>query len=207
MAVGTGHAAKPVETRPSLYTMHPMLMTFPNQLTLLRMGFIPVFIISIIYGKNGLALLIFLIAGLTDALDGILARRLNQRTAIGAFLDPMADKLLVTAAFVVLSMPDICPFNCFPLWLTTLVISRDVIIVVAALIIHMSYGRRSFLPSPYGKVATTVQVAAVFIVLLLNWLEWQPPLVNIVYAAVLVMTIVSGLHYLWTLPRLANSDS
>ncbi len=182
-------------------------MTFPNQLTLLRMGIVPIFIIALIYGNTGLALLVFLLAGVTDGLDGLLARRLNQKTALGAFLDPMADKLLITSAFVLLSMPGINPANTIPMWLTILVISRDVIIVLAALIIHMAYGRRTFNPSIFGKVATSVQVSVVFLVLLLNWLSLQPQAIRYAFDAVLAITLLSGFHYLATLPRLASSDN
>lgn len=183
-----------------------MVLTFPNQLTLLRMAFTPLFVIALIYRQPGWALAIFVLAGLTDALDGFLARHLNQKTALGAFLDPMADKILVTAAYILLSIPAINPSNTIPLWLTALVIGRDTIIVIAALIIHLAHGRRSFQPTFWGKTATLFQVAAVFIVLLLNFLERQPSALQAVFVGVLAMTLISGFHYLSTLPRLAHPD-
>ncbi len=183
-----------------------MILTFPNQLTLLRMAIVPVFVIALIYNEPGWALGVFLLAGLTDAFDGYLARRLNQKTALGAFLDPMADKLLVTSGYILLAIPSINPANTIPMWLTILVIGRDFIIVLAALIIHMTHGRRGFPPTALGKVATFVQVGAVFLVLLLNYLAVHPAAIQWVFVAVLGMTLLSGFHYLSTLPRLSGND-
>lgn len=183
-----------------------MILTFPNQLTLLRMAFIPVFILALLYREPGWALAVFLMAGVTDVLDGFLARRLNQKTALGALLDPMADKLLVTAGYVLLSIPSVNALNTIPIWLTTIVISRDVIIIIAAVIIHLTYGRRSFPPTVLGKLCTLTQVATVFLVLLLNHLHRQPAGMQWVFAMALGITLLSGFHYLSTLPRLARPD-
>ncbi|MEW6364040.1 MAG: CDP-alcohol phosphatidyltransferase family protein [Acidobacteriota bacterium] len=183
-----------------------MLLTFPNQLTLLRMVFVPVFIMALIYDQEGWALLVFVLAGITDALDGLLARVLDQKTTLGAFLDPMADKLLITAAFVLLSIPSVNPANTIPLWLTILVISRDVIISLSALFIHMSYGRRKFPPSRLGKTATLVDIGAVFVVLWLNYRGLQPAAIQWVFLITLAITLLSGFHYLSILPRLARGD-
>ena len=109
-------------------------LTVANQLTLLRMLLIPALVILVLYGNNGWALVVFIVAGVTDGLDGMLARWWGQRTSLGALLDPMADKLLVLSTFVVLSLPELDLPNQFPVWLTVLVISRDVIIVVTAAI-------------------------------------------------------------------------
>ena len=104
-------------------------LTLANQLTILRILIVPLFVLLVVYGMLGAALLAFIVAGLTDALDGLIARRAGQRTSLGAWLDPMADKLLLVTTFIVLTMPTIPLTNHLPLWLTILVISRDVVIV------------------------------------------------------------------------------
>src|SRR5262245_9722751 len=111
-------------------------LTSANQLTLLRMLLIPAFVILVIYGYFGWALLVFAVAGLTDALDGLIARRLGQKSKLGAWLDPMADKLLAVATFVVLTVPGLGLANPIPVWLTVLIISRDVVIVLTVAIVN-----------------------------------------------------------------------
>ena len=103
-------------------------LTLANQLTIMRIMLIPVFVLLVVYGFLGWALVVFLVAGTTDALDGLIARWTDQRTSLGAWLDPMADKLLLVSTFVVLTMPGLDLANRLPIWLTVLVISRDVII-------------------------------------------------------------------------------
>ena len=132
------------------------VLTVANQLTLLRMLLIPALVILVVYGLNGWALVVLIGAGLTDALDGILARWWGQRTTLGALLDPMADKLLLISTFVVLTLPGLDLPNRLPIWLTVLVISRDVIIVVTVAIVNLSIGRRTFQPTLLGKLATVV---------------------------------------------------
>jgi cardiolipin synthase len=105
-------------------------LTLANQLTILRIMLIPAFVLLVVYGYLGWALMTFLVAGITDALDGLIARRAGQRTSLGAWLDPMADKLLLVTAFIVLSLPSGGFANRIPVWLTVLVITRDVGIVV-----------------------------------------------------------------------------
>src|SRR6056297_586132 len=95
-------------------------MNFPNALTLLRIFLVPGLLIAIIYDSHGIALSILVLAGLTDVLDGFLARRLNQKTRLGAFLDPLADKLLMTVSFIALAVRGL-----LPAWLAVLVVSRD----------------------------------------------------------------------------------
>ena len=109
-----------------------MLLTYANQLTILRMLFVPCFVILLLYGYPKMATLLFLIAGITDGLDGLLARKLKQKTALGSFLDPMADKLLLAAAFVTLSIPSVPLALHIPTWLTVLTISRDFLCAFSA---------------------------------------------------------------------------
>ena len=133
-------------------------LTLANQLTLLRLALVPAFVILVLYGRLGWALVVFITAGITDGLDGLIARMTNQRTSLGAFLDPMADKLLLVSAFVVLTLPNIGLANRIPLWLTVLVISRDVIIVATVAIVSIALGPRTFRPSIFGKVATATYI-------------------------------------------------
>src|SRR5712691_11562319 len=110
------------------------VLTAANQLTLLRMLLIPAFVILVVYGHLGWALIVFVIAGVTDGLDGIIARRSGQRTSLGAWLDPMADKLLLVTTFVVLTLPNLDLANRLPVWLTVCIISRDVVIILTVAI-------------------------------------------------------------------------
>ncbi len=122
--------------------MATRILTVPNQLTLLRLGFLPLFIILIFYRRSGWALAILVAAGLTDTMDGLLARTLNQRTSLGAYLDPIADKLLLSSSFVVLALEGQIRW-----WLTILVLGRDVLLLTTAAVILLTAGYRSFPPT------------------------------------------------------------
>ncbi len=126
-------------------------LTLANQLTILRIMLIPAFVLLLVYGYLGAALLVFGVAGITDALDGLIARRAGQRTSLGAWLDPMADKLLLVTTFVVLTIPAIPLTNHLPLWLTVSVISRDIVIIGVVAIVNLAVGPRTFRPSVVGK--------------------------------------------------------
>src|SRR6186713_246414 len=152
------------------------VLTLANQLTLLRMLLIPAFVILIVYGEMGWALLAFLIAGITDALDGLIARWTGQKTTLGAWLDPTADKLLLVTMFVMLTLPDIGAPNRLPLWFTVLVISRDVAIVATVAVVNLAIGPRTFRPSIYGKVATALYIATGVGALYYNYLGHQSAL-------------------------------
>jgi len=170
-------------------------LTPANQLTLLRMLLIPVFAILVMYGYLGLSLLVFSIAGLTDMLDGLIARRTGQKTTLGAWLDPMADKLLLTTMFVVLALPLDHLANRLPLWLTVLVISRDVGIVATVAIVNLAVGRRTFMPSFLGKVATATYIVTGVVTLSFNFLGYASPVVTAFVYGSLIITVVSGLNY------------
>ncbi len=171
-------------------------LTVANQLTLLRMLLIPALVILVLYGINGWALVVFIVAGVTDGLDGMLARWWGQRTSLGALLDPMADKLLVLSTFVVLSLPELDLPNQFPVWLTVLVISRDVIIVVTAAIVHFSLGHRTFTPTLLGKATTFVHILSATVALFLNWRGHTSVVFEFAIYATLSITLASGLHYI-----------
>lgn len=183
------------------------VLTVANQLTLLRMLLIPALVILVVYGLNGWALVVLIGAGLTDALDGILARWWGQRTTLGALLDPMADKLLLISTFVVLTLPGLDLPNRLPIWLTVLVISRDVIIVVTVAIVNLSIGRRTFQPTLLGKLATVVYILTAAVTMYFNWLGRSSALVDVAIYATLSVTIASGLHYITHASRLLNEVS
>jgi len=184
-------------------------MNFANQLTVLRMMFLPFFILAMLTNRMAWALAIFLVAGLTDALDGLIARLYRQKTDLGAFLDPMADKLLLTAAFIVLTMPDspsLFPefvlVNRIPVRLTILTISRDVLIVLIALVLNLVSEQRRFPPTLLSKINTAVQVITVLGVLTFNTLGTASELVlPICYRVTLLTTLLSGFHYIYLTAR------
>ena len=177
--------------RPSMTAMTPA-----NQLTLLRVVLIPAFVILVIYGYLGWALVVFATAGLTDALDGLLARWSGQRTSLGAWLDPMADKLLLVTTFIVLTIPGLGLANRLPIWLTVLIISRDVVIVLTVAIVNLAIGPRTFRPSIYGKAATATYIVTAVIAMFFNYLGYHSLFVDVCIYASLAITLISGLHYI-----------
>jgi cardiolipin synthase len=170
--------------------------TTANQLTILRIVFVPVFIILLVYHELGWALATFVLAGLTDVLDGIIARRFGQKTSIGAVLDPIADKLLMVASILILSLPQMEFHNTIPRWLMIVIIFRDVFILLVSLIVVLMVGWRVFTPSPYGKISTFMQVITVLAVLYTNWQGLIVPELNILFYMTGLMTAFSGIHYL-----------
>ena len=178
------------------------VLTPANQITLLRMLLIPAFVILVVYGMLGWALLVFATAGITDALDGLIARRSGQKTSLGAWLDPMADKLLLVTTFVVLTMPGLGLANRLPIWLTVLIISRDVVIVLTVAIISLAMGPRTFQPTIFGKLATATYIVTAVIAMLFNYLGYHSILVDAAIWGSLAITLVSGLHYIWVATRI-----
>ena len=174
-----------------------MLLTYANQLTILRMIFIPCFVLLLIYGHLKSAMLLFIIAGFTDGLDGLLARKLQQKTVLGSFLDPMADKLLLTSAFITLTVPSVPVTFHIPIWLTVTSISRDLLIALAALIIHLQTRHTDFPPSFLGKCTTAAQLTTVAAVMLANLTPAVEPILNPLVYATLLATVASGLHYFY----------
>jgi cardiolipin synthase (CMP-forming) len=179
-------------------------LTPANQLTLLRMLLIPAFVILVVYGHFGWALVVFGVAGITDALDGVIARRSGQ-TSLGAWLDPMADKLLLVTTFVVLTLPNLGLVNRLPIWLTVLIISRDVGIVLTVAIVNLATGPRTFRPSMFGKVATATYILTAVVALLFNYLAFHSVLVDLFVYASLTITLISGFHYIWHAARILDT--
>jgi cardiolipin synthase len=186
----------PIPTRLEQY--RSAVLTTANQLTILRIVFVPVFIILLVYRELGWALGVFVLAGISDVLDGIIARRFGQKTSIGAVLDPLADKLLMTTSFLILSLPQMEFQNTIPRWLMIIIIFRDVFILLVSLITVLMVGWRKFQPSPYGKASTVLQVLTVLTVLYSNWNSAIVPELNILFYMTGFMTAFSGLHYLAT---------
>jgi cardiolipin synthase (CMP-forming) len=180
-----------------------MNLTAANQLTILRMLLIPAFVILLLYGYRGWALITFLTAGLTDLLDGLIARATGQKTTLGAWLDPMADKLLLVTMFVMLTLPNTGAANRLPLWFTVLVISRDVAIVLTVAVVNLAVGPRTFRPSIFGKVATAVFVLTGVVTLYFNYLDRPSQVVEMCIYVSLAITIISAADYARQVLRLA----
>jgi cardiolipin synthase (CMP-forming) len=184
-----------------------VILTYANQLTILRMLFVPCFILLLIYDHPKSATILFLIAAVTDGLDGLLARKLQQKTVLGSYLDPMADKILLTAAFVTLSLPSLPLVLHIPTWLTILTISRDVIIALSALVIHLQTRHTQFPPSILGKCTTAVQLLLVGICMLANFeANLATAIYPVVKYATLAFTLASGLHYAYRSVKIIAED-
>jgi cardiolipin synthase (CMP-forming) len=183
------------------------VFTIANQLTLLRIMLIPAFVILVIYGYLGSALLVFATAGLTDALDGLIARRAGQKSTLGAWLDPMADKLLALSTFVVLTVPGLGLANQLPIWLTVLIISRDVVIVLTVAIVNLAVGPRTFRPSVYGKVATATYMMTAVVAMFFNYRGYRSGVVDVFVYASLAITLISSLHYIRHAARIIEAHT
>jgi cardiolipin synthase len=182
------------------------ILTIPNLLTFLRMALIPVFAILLVYNREGWALTVFTIAGVTDGVDGFIARRMKQESELGTIIDPIADKLLMTTAFIMLTIPNILGQGRHlpvPFWVTAAVIGRDVLIIAVAGAINMMTGFRAFRPSWLGKASTFVQVCGVILILVAAVF---PSLNGIylptVYTVVVAFAVFSGVHYIFHVARL-----
>lgn len=170
------------------------LSTAPNLLTVIRICLAPLLVAAILQNNFAVGFGLFIAAGLTDALDGVLARVLKQRTVLGQYLDPVADKLLLSTLFLVLTYKGLIPTT-----ITVLVFGRDVGILLVAAILYAVVGRREFAPSVFGKANTVAQVTAVAVVLLhqLTVAKWVVILRFVALDATVGLTVASGLHYAW----------
>jgi cardiolipin synthase len=182
--------------------MKGRIWTVPNQITLLRLGFLPFFLILISYEQYKWALLVQVLAGLSDGIDGLLARSLNQRSSLGAYLDPIADKLLLSSSFIILAFKQKLAW-----WLTILVLSRDVLLLVVAAVIILIAGYRPFPPSVLGKFTTAFQIILVFAIVFAAAYP-DPRLVvlnRLLIYVVTALTVISGFHYSITIARRLSS--
>lgn len=171
----------------------------------------PVFVSLLFYERFWWALATFIFAGVTDGLDGLLARRFNQKSNLGRILDPIADKLLLVTSFVVLSLPAISPQPVprhfpIPFWVTAAVISRDVFIIVGATAINIVTGFRNFRPSWLGKASTVVQITAIIYILIATRVPPMQGYLPPVYTTVFFFALASGVHYVFFLSRLLNEN-
>lgn len=174
------------------------IFTVPNQITLLRLGFLPIFLTLIAYQRYRWALLVLVVAGLSDAIDGLLARRLNQRSSLGAYLDPIADKLLLSSSFIILAYKTRIAW-----WTTIIVISRDILMLTVATVIILISGYRPFPPSVLGKLTTFFEIVLVFtVVLTAAYPQFHSRLLhNTLVDIVTFCAAASALHYSFLVTR------
>ena len=172
------------------------VLTVANQLTLLRMGLSPLLVVLVLQGELGWALAIFVVAGLTDLLDGLVARRSGQQTTLGAMLDPVADKVLLTSAFIALTWGSGLSVR-IPAWLTVVILSRDAIIIMSVAVVNFTVGRRIFYPSLLGKLCTASQIVTVGVALLANAFGAGAGALRPLVLVTLVLTVTSALHYVY----------
>ncbi|OQY07883.1 MAG: CDP-diacylglycerol--glycerol-3-phosphate 3-phosphatidyltransferase [Desulfobacteraceae bacterium 4572_123] len=167
-------------------------MNIPNILTLIRILLTPLFVIFLLKNLYSSALIVFTIAGISDGLDGFIARYFNQRTTLGAYLDPIADKILLTAAYASLAI-----LNIIPSWLTVIVISRDVLIAIGMFIFTLTNISIEVKPSIVSKCTTASQLLTVFLCLLQMQIAGISITIYPLCLLTAVLTIMSGLHYVY----------
>ena len=166
-------------------------MTIPNLISIFRILLVPVFLVFIINNRFLAGLMVFVLAGLSDAADGMVARLFNQKSRLGSYLDPLADKCLLAAAFICLAVMQI-----IPIWLTILVITRDILILLGASILFLKNGVYTVKPSVWGKATTFFQLATVFLVLVEKHFHLFSQYVYMVYGVTGTLTVISGLLYI-----------
>ena len=187
------------------------ILTIPNLLTFLRIGLTPIFAILLVYHREGLALIVFTIAGVSDGIDGFVARRFKQESELGTIIDPIADKLLMTTAFIMLTLPSVIGTSLahlpVPFWVTATVIGRDVAIVAIAGAINVMTGFRGFKPSWLGKASTFVQVVGVILILVAAVFPANNGLfLPTTYVVVAAFAVFSGIHYIFHVAKLMRED-
>jgi cardiolipin synthase len=175
-------------------------LTLPNFITLFRMAITPFFVLAVNDRDFQLALWILIVGGATDAVDGWLARRLHSRSVVGEFLDPIADKLLLTVAYVSLTIPQ-GQQVLIPLWLAIMALFRDFLIVVVAVILYAVEGVHRFPPSILGKATTFMHVMTVCVVLLANLVRVPEVATTICFYASFTLVIMSGFNYIYRASR------
>ena len=171
------------------------VLTVANQLTLLRMGLAPLLVVLVLDGHTGWALGVFAVAALTDLLDGLFARLSGQQTTLGAMLDPVADKVLLTSVFIALTWGGLAVR--IPAWLTVVILSRDAIIIMSVAVVNFTVGRRVFYPSLLGKLTTAAQLTTAGVGLLANVTGAGAGALRALCLVTLVLTVTSALHYVY----------
>lgn len=193
--VSTYNRAAPRSGAGALAMAAPILAP-ANLITLLRMALAPLLVVLVLAREMAWALAVFAVAGLSDLLDGFVARRSGQRTALGAMLDPIADKVLLTSCFIALTWGPALTVR-LPLWLTVVTLSRDAIIVASVAVVNLAHGRRMFYPTLLGKLTTASQIVTVGAVLLLDAAGRSYREVNALFLGAVALTVVSALHYVY----------
>ncbi len=167
-------------------------MNVPNTLSLLRLFLVTPFLIAVIYNYHATALILFILAGVSDFLDGFLARRLGQKSLLGKFLDPMGDKLLTTVAYISLAIQ-----GALPAWLAVLVVAKDIYVALGSGIAYLAGNVSEFPPTVWGKLSTALQIIAVIVVLLVASTGQGAALAGPIFIATGLVTVVAGVHYVW----------
>lgn len=161
-------------------------MNIPNLLTISRLFVTSFFILAIHYNEFKIALWLFVVQAITDLLDGFLARVLKKKTSLGAFLDPLADKAMLVSSFIVLSLKGV-----IPLWITAIVISRDIVLTIGYLLICKFVGKIEIVPSVLGKLTTFFQIGTIVYVL---WSDLRP-YQDFFFYPTAILTLITGIHY------------
>lgn len=177
------------------------VLNLPNTLTITRIVIIPIFITAVIYKRYDYALYLFVIAALTDTLDGLIARLTNQKTVLGTFLDPLADKFLLVTSFILFSINGL-----LPKWLTITVISRDIIVIIGWVLIYLITHTSNVEPTITGKAAIAMQLILLCYVLLEINIASLPGINKVLIWATAALTIVSGLHYIYRGLKLTHAE-
>lgn len=177
------------------------VLNLPNTITIARIVIIPLFITTVIYKRYDYALYLFVIAALTDALDGLIARLTNQKTVLGTFLDPLADKFLLVTSFILFSMN-----GWLPKWLTITVISRDIIVIIGWVLIYLTTHISNVQPTITGKAAIAMQLIVLCYVLLTVNIVSLPKMPDVLILVTAALTIISGLHYIYRGLKLTHAQ-
>lgn len=177
------------------------VLNLPNTLTITRIVIIPIFITAVIYKRYDYALYLFVIAALTDTLDGLIARLTNQKTVLGTFLDPLADKFLLVTSFILFSINGLLPE-----WLTITVISRDIIVIIGWVLIYLITHTSNVEPTITGKAAIAMQLILLCYVLLEINIASLPEINEVLIWATAALTIISGLHYIYRGLKLTHAE-
>jgi len=172
------------------------ILTIANQLTILRMALTPLLVVLVLGREFAWALAVFVVAGISDLLDGMIARWGHQRTTLGAMMDPVADKMLLGASYVTLTWASGLHTR-IPAWLTVITLSRDIMILGSVVVINLTLGRRVFLPSLLGKLSTASQIVTAGVVLVLNALGEEFAPVRLLFYLTLLFTVASAVHYVY----------
>jgi cardiolipin synthase len=175
--------------------------TLPNFITLIRLAALPFFLVSIADGRFDIAFGLFVAAGISDGVDGYLARRFRMQSALGAYLDPIADKLLLMSSYLFLAIPSYPARVKVPVWLAVLVLSRDFLMMLVGLLLILTTGRKAFPPTWAGKVTTVTLIVAVLFVLCANIWNWPRAVVDVAFGAAATVVMVSGLDYVFRVAR------